>query len=334
MGRRWVVGLSVASAMSLLPLKSASAQLCPVATLAQYIANSTYTGPTATGCTIGGASFQNFNLFTLSSIISGPIPVALPTAASLLLTPVNYVKNGQRWVGFRFTNGNNKLEMRGGSQNPVDYSAVDQADHDAFGWGFQQVADIRFEVHGQTNFQSGKVGYAGLETKRTVNGVESTEACYSTVQGYQGSPCASANLGFRAANIGAQGYFGGLTTHTLINSDAWARLATVTKGQSNLVVPDANENAFAFLGAGVKDFHVRNTYFDSAPTDVHATYGFNTRMNRHTATDSRWKVDYLEYSFTAAQLTPAVVTPDPSTVAMLAVGLGLGLLVRRRTRSS
>ena len=101
--------------------RAAGIELARPGTLKQYVDR--YEGKDV-GCTIGGQTFRNFRLRTQSSVdtttLDGPHPLPPMAADQTLVTPVNYVKDGRRWIGFRWTNTPDSLTILGGDKNPPD----------------------------------------------------------------------------------------------------------------------------------------------------------------------------------------------------------------------
>lgn len=294
--------------------------LCEPGTLQAYIA--AYAAP-GSGCTIGGQTFRNFGLavavnYNVATAQHGPL-----RADQIRMTPVNHVVDGRRFVGFRFTNTENGLEILGGPERPKDHLVSgDWQNH-----GFQTAHSIFFEVHGTQAWSRGRVAYEGLSNERFVNGAwTGGAACIG--------PCSRANLGFFAARIGQNGQFSGVGHDNQTGGLAWARLASVSTA---LGAPEDRQGWFDFTGSAPTAFQVRNVFWADATRGLlTSSYGLNFRMNGWDLTNSRWRADFVEYGFSHSGLSddvwrPQAVVPEPATLGLIGLGIaGLGVAVRRR----
>ena len=288
-------------------------ELARPGTLQEYIDR--YRGSDA-GCTIGGQTFRNFKLQVISSILESelngqPHPAFRMTPEQITLTPVNYVKDGRRWVGFRFTNTKDGLEILGGPKLPKDYKHAQG--HDVQNCGFQTLHDIRMEVHGTVKWERAKAAYAGLATETLVDGKWNEAACVG--------PGARGNIGWLPGMLNAIGSYDGINPKTP-SAGGWARLCSVSRGfKEEAKAPCANENWFEFLpDKAPTAFEVRANRIPNQPPNT-SMYGINNRINCWDQTNTRWRVDYLEYSFTNSAVTDEIWTADGKNKAAPAAKL-------------
>ena len=258
------------------------------------------------GCTIGGQTFRHFKVLARSSIDSAKLKGEHPSpplrADQIFLTPVNYVKDGVRWVGFRFTTAPDMFEVRGGPHKSADFEHI--KGHDIQNCGFTSNYDIRFEVHGTTAWQRGKVAYANMFTERLVEDKWTEEG--NTGPGSRG------NLGWFPRKIGENGGYGGNNPKTP-TSGGMARLSSVSHSFSaGAKAPRSNENWFEFSrDSAPMSFEIRQGYwpeYGPGREPVLGAYGIWFRLNCWGQVNTRWRADYIEYSFANEGATDEVWT--------------------------
>jgi formylglycine-generating enzyme required for sulfatase activity len=278
-------------------------------TLKEYIER--YTGGEDVGCSIGGQVFRNFKVRIQSSLdvdkLKGEHPSLPLTAEQIIVTPVNYVKDGRRWIGFRFTNTESGFEILGGPKLPKDYAEITKKGHHISNCGFTSNYDIRFEVHGSSKWERGKVGYTGLMTQRLIDGKWSDKNL---------GPGSRGNLGWYPKKIGLNGGYTG-TNPKSPQAHGMARLSSVSKSFSDeAIAPTDNESWFMFDEATAPTaFEVRAGY---APQYLPGkepglyTYGIWFRMNCWDNANTRWFANYIEYSFSNSTLSPEICPNLPA----------------------
>ncbi|MFB3890656.1 MAG: formylglycine-generating enzyme family protein [Phycisphaerae bacterium] len=262
------------------------------------------------GCTIGGQTFRNFRVHIQTSLdpaklaakgIEHPSPPLRPD--QIWLTPVNYVQDGRRWVGFRITSSKDGgLEILGGTKLPKDFKDVTIDKHEIDNCGFMSNYDIRFEVHGTAKWQRGKVGYAGLATDRLVDG-QWNEAKNI-------GPGSRGNFGWLPHKIGQYGGYAAVNPKTP-SAGAWARLCSVSRGWgAEAKAPSAVENWFEFVEATApSSFEVRPVAWPDRLGAIHDC-GIWFRMNCWDLAQTRWRADYIEFSFSSPAITDEIWTAD------------------------
>ena len=262
-----------------------------------------YTGADV-GCSIGGQVFRNFKLEWISSIdetqLNGePNPAPRIKPEEMRVTPVNYVKDGKRWVGFRFTNTKNGLEILGGPKDPMDFKHV--KDHQGENAGFQTIHHIRLDAHSSDKWRFGKLAYAGLATETLIDGVWNEEKNIG--------PGSRANLGWNPGRIGQGGFYEAF--NPLLVHIEGAKLRSTSRNFSGPAkAPRENESWFEFVsGKEPSAFEVRFTYAPDTRL-THVMYGLNSRINCHHTLNTRWKADYLEYAFSSPSATDEIWTAD------------------------
>ncbi|MFB3890657.1 MAG: formylglycine-generating enzyme family protein [Phycisphaerae bacterium] len=277
-------------------------ELARPGTFKEYIDR--YTGDDV-GCTIGGQAFRNFKLEWISSIdetqLNGqPNPAPRIKPEEMRVTPVNYVKDGRRWVGFRFTNTKDGLELLGGPKDPMDFKHV--KDHQGENAGYQTVHHIRFEAHASEKWQFGKLAYGGLVTDKLVDGIWNEEKNVG--------PGSRGNLGWRPGRIGQNDFHEAFNLFLpLVGPETHLRSTSRNFG-GQAKAPRENEDVIQFEpGKEPAAFEVRFTYGPKYAL-THVMYGINTRINCHHNVNTRWKVDYLEYSFSNPSVTDEIWTAD------------------------
>jgi formylglycine-generating enzyme required for sulfatase activity len=286
-------------------------ELARPGTLKEYIER--YTGGADVGCSIGGQTFRNFQLRVQSSLeldkLKGDHPSPPMKPGQIIVTPVNYIKDGRRWIGFRFTNSETGLEILGGPHVPKDYQDATKKGHHIENCGFTSNYDIRFEVHGTSTWERGKVGYAGLATQRLVDGKWSDE---------NPGPGSRGNFGFYPKKIGQPG--GYMVINPKSPQRLLAGLSSVSRSFSDhSIAPRANENWFAFEKATAPQaFEVRAGYlpvYTPGKEPGLYSYGIWFRMNCWDSRNTRWKADYVEFAFSNATLTDEVWCPPGNPIA-------------------
>jgi formylglycine-generating enzyme required for sulfatase activity len=261
-------------------------------------------------CTIGGQTFRNFKVRIQSSLeeekLKGDHPSPPFRADQIMVTPVNYIKDGRRWIGFHFTNTEKAWEVQGGPHLPKDFKEVTKAQHDYKNCGFTSNYDIRMEVHGTEKWERGKVAYENLSTARFVDGK------WDEIKNV--GPGSRGNLGWYPRKINGVAGYGSVNPKTP-QSAGNTRLCSISLSMN---APHTNENWIQFLDPKPNSFEVRTGYWPeyiAGRLPGLYTYGIWFRVNCWDNALTRWRADYVEYSFSNPAITDEVWTADGTNKA-------------------